>query len=252
MKKLIFIFLIFLNIIIFGKDIYIGDIIRLNITGNNILKKDIQEKFKDFDIINISEAENGYNISIRSFSPGISEIEIGNNILEIEVKSILDKYDQKSIFEENSSGSPSILKPTYPFPATYTAIFLSSIIFILITVLITKFFKMRKSKIKISPYNRFLNSINNIEKGEEFFEISKYLKNYLNERFSMKTDGKSETNLISINPLSEIDDYKNWANEMEHIKFTGKTINEDKKKKLKHQIMEIVDLLESKNLPEVT
>lgn len=76
------------------RNIYVGDLIELKIQGEDLTLDELKDKFKDFEIVNVSDISNGYLLTIRSFEPGEKTIQLGDKEIKIVVKSILNEIER--------------------------------------------------------------------------------------------------------------------------------------------------------------
>jgi hypothetical protein len=82
-----------------SRDLYIGDVLELEITTSDFSESQIRNKFKEFEIIDLKKIEKGYLLKIRSFKPGEKEVRLGDKLLKIQVNSTLNQYEREQVFE---------------------------------------------------------------------------------------------------------------------------------------------------------
>ena len=92
MKKIIIFLLI--SSLLLAKDINVGDLVKVKITG--IEKEKIVERFKksNLELENIEKSENGYILSIRGYKVGENSLVLGDKKLTLNIKYVLEENDK--------------------------------------------------------------------------------------------------------------------------------------------------------------
>lgn len=228
------------------RSLFIGDLLELKISSSNITKEELEDKFKEFEIVDIKESKDDYVIVLRSFEIGEKKIDIGNNQLVIEVKSTLDELQRNDIFEGNSSLQSS------NYHIWWYYIFFSLVTIVIITGIINLIRYLKKRKIeKFTPYQRFYYEINNISINDDnyFVVLTIKFKEYIEELFLVTIKGKTSSEIIneikSFNKLEKhILEIEKWLNVCDYLKFTDTTATEIEKQKLRENLFYIVKKIE--------
>ena len=204
------------------RNIYIGDLINIEITTQGITEKDIRDKFTDFEIVNLKEEEDGYLITVRSFEPGETTIQIGNEKLKITVKSTLDDIDREGVFEGD-------LNPKMTgFYMQWQYLLYVAILVFLVTGGITLFRLIRRKKmIVLTPYQHFLKQTNHVKLTENscLVQMNLYLKEYIETSYSCSIKGKTSDEIIkelSVIPKlqASLQSLYTWFEKCDYFKFT--------------------------------
>lgn len=255
-KKAVFITLIMMFILASSglssaieRNIYVGDLIELKITVQDLTEDEVREGFKDFEIVDLKSVPDGFLITVRTFEPGEKTIALGNNEIIITIKSTLEEMDRNELFE----GDTSPENPGFPF--NYGILFYVLLLASVVTggILLANCIKKRRDSLK-TPYRRFLDRIKKIPVGDSRYlvMITKCLKEYLEEKFKLSIKGKTSTEIIHeisavriLQPVSG--KIHNWLKEMDHYKFSGVFSTDEKKRELLSSLKEIVSEIEKLN-----
>lgn len=226
------------------KSIYIGDLIRLKISGDTS-EKEIKNSFKDFEIEKIESVNGGYIIEFRSFNVGINKVKIGNKVLKIDVKSSLNKFKNKDIIE-SSLDNKNIKKP---LPITILLyIFVLLLTILIIAYIVYRIIKYKKHK-KLSPKEYFELILKN-KKNKNQLEVWTFaLKKYSEKRFNInifdKTQKETKLELIKYDFLKDMkNDILKWLEVSYNYKYQKILCDEDKKENILVQLKEIINKLE--------
>lgn len=226
MKKLIFTF-IFISSIIFAKDIYVGDRVKLQVSG--IPEEKIVESFKNsnLELEKIEKDRDGYVLSIRGFEVGKSTVTLGDKRIVLEIKSSLDEKD-KEIYPHLSDNSDTQLY-SGRFPYTFVLAIISGI---LSTLYLLKNFKFRRKESYISPEAKFENVVANLSDDSWDFDLSMGIREYIDSKYqSHFTNGIYS--IVGVLTPEDIDTIYN----LDNYKFSNN--NEDLKERFVEQILEI-------------
>ena len=229
------------------RNIYIGDIIVLEITTREYSRDELIQKFIDFETVEIKSTPGGYNLSIRTFEPGERSILIGDKELIIRVSSTLDDIEREDIFE----GELKVLKPGFAFPWR-VLFFMSLSVFILSGAFIIYKTFIKKQSAEENPYKLFLRRSAALSDEDEnyFVDLTFYFKEYVGSLFKRRIIGKTSTEIV--NELSEIPALKNelfviekWLSECDLFKFAGIEITSDDKRSHYTRLLSIAESLEA-------
>lgn len=235
------------------RNIYVGDLINIEVETDLYNEDDIREKFKDFEIVEIKESDKGYLVTLRSFETGKQTIQLDNKGIEIEVKSTIDEIDKDGIYEGDSNTQ------NYGFSFNYSYIFYVLIIIFLVTgsISLWKLLK-RKKTISVSAFRRFQNEVDaiSLEDRKCFVTMTLELKNYLQSKYSCSIRGKTCNEIIaeisSITILEPfIPDIRSWLQMSDYYKFTGVVVTIEQKQELLEKLIELVEKIEQAKEVEV-
>jgi len=205
------------------RDIYIGDIIALEITSESVSADELKKKFQDFELIELKEQNGVYSVSLRTFITGEHIINLGNKEIIINVKSTLEDISRDDIFE----GGARVAKPGAPFyrrvifyvPA---AVFIFSCGFVSVKKII------KKTKKTQTPLQLFLNNSSRLspENKNYLADLTYNFKNYLEALYKFKIIGKTTGEIVNeLKKIQELNgalpDIFEWLTECDRMKFTG-------------------------------
>ena len=214
-----------------GRNIYVGDIIRLEITAEGISAGELREKFSDFEIMELKEEPERYVITICTFEPGEYKVLLGNKEIVINVESTLDDIPREDIFE----GGTQVMEAGVSFHWRILfhislSIFVLSGGFILLKIL-----KKRKAKM-LTPYQIFLRSSGTLAAESESYlvDLTFLFKKYIESTYQCIIIGKTSSEIVDqlkeIRALETIlPDIEEWLMECDRLKFTGVKVSREKK-----------------------
>jgi len=228
------------------RSIFVGDLINIKVSTVQFTEDELREKFKDFEIVNIKNDEDGYLITLRSFETGEKKVQLGNKEIEIVVKSTLDEVEQEEIFEGDLNTEEAGLSLNF-----------NDVFYILLTIFLStalinlwRFIKKRKISL-ISTYQHFINETNNITLNDKecFVKMTVSLKGYLESSYSCCIRGKTSTEIIGeircIPDLqSSLTAISSWLKKCDFYKFTGVIVSRDEKQEILKELVEIVEMIE--------
>jgi len=230
-----------------NRSIYVGDLIQLKIESRDLSADELRDKFKDFEIVDISEISEGYLITIRSFEPGEKTIQLGDKEITIVVKSTLDEIQRDEIFEGDTSTQKA------GFYIQWKYVFYGLVIVFLVTagINIFMFLKKRKKKLSLSPYQKFINGLNTIPLDWDDYCVWLTLcfKDYIESKYFLRIRGKTSDEIIGgISSVSDLQRYLpvlgSWLKECDYYKFSGNAATEDKKLELMNRLKKLVTEIE--------
>ena len=230
------------------RNIYIGDIITLEITSHQFSANELNDKFKDFEIIETTITSNGYLLSLRTFETGEHKVVLGNTETIINVSSTLEDIQRESVFE----GDKRVIKPGFSFHwlvllCVAAGVFVLSGVFVLVKI-------AGKRKIAaLSPYCTFLKRtealLPKIDNDNFFVYLTFYFKEYVGKLHNRRIFGKTSSEIISelkaIHSLgSVIPMIEKWLVECDRMKFTGVAVLAEEKQKHYELLLKLAEIIE--------
>ncbi len=224
------------------RSIFIGDLIELKITSDSIGIDEIQDKFKDFEIVDIKEDNDSILLTLRSFEPGEKTIQIGNKEIKIDVKSTLKEIKRDGVFE----GDSMPISAPNSFAWKYVLFVMLGIFLITGVINLVLLFKRRK-KTQMDPYGIFKMQVKGVplEDSEYLVKLTKSFKEYIEKVYSCTIRGKTTSELIE--EIKLIPDLQpvlpaihNWLKDSDRFKYTGITAGEEKKQEFLELLLELV------------
>ncbi|KNY28679.1 hypothetical protein [Pseudobacteroides cellulosolvens] len=252
MKKariLLFLLIISISYICFSslataekRSIFVGDLIELKVTSQNITIDELRDKFKGFEIVDIKEDEDSFLVTLRSFEPGEKTVKIENKEIKINVKSALKEIKRDGIYEGESM--PVAARKSFEWKYAF---------FILIGIfLVTGGFNLwwlirRRKKTQIDPYGYFKIQAKglSLDDGEYLAKLTKCFKEYIETVYSCTIRGKTTSELIE--EIRSIPDLQlvlpavqNWLSDSDRFKYMGITAGTEKKQEFLELLLELV------------
>ena len=226
-----------------SRNIYIGDIISIEIESKSFSADELKAKFQDFEIIEIKEKSGGYSVSLRAFIPGEYKITLGSKDVVINVHSTLEDISREEIFEgDNRVAEPGVSLHWHTLLYIFAGIFVLSGGYILTKKIIEK-----KPKQK-SPLDLFLQRAGRLLAEDENYlvDLTYYFKNYLEAVYKFRIIGKTTAEIMdelkNIQGLSNmLFEINKWLTECDRLKFTG--IKAQSEEKQEHHV-KLIDLVE--------
>lgn len=222
MKKIALFLLI--SSLLLAKDINVGDLVKIKISG--LEREKIVEGFKnsDLQIENIEKSDNGYILSLRGYKVGESSVTLGDKKLTLDIKSVLNEND-KEIYPHLSDNSDTLLyREKFPYPLVIGGVLgLASLIYLI------KGIKFSKKVKTISPEKKFENRVANLSENWDF-DLSMAIREYI--------DGKYKTHFVNGNyevvGMIDSEDIK-FINNLDRYKFSkdSRDLKEETLKKVR-------------------
>lgn len=176
MKKIIIFLLI--SSLLLAKDINVGDLVRVHISG---VKKDkIINEFKnsDLQLENLEKTDEGYILSIRGYKPGDSSITLGDKKLTLSIKSVLDEKDNEIYPHLTDNGDTLLYSQNFPYQ-----IVVGTILGILSLIYLIKTFKFRKKEKILSPEEKFRKILTELSENDWEFQLSMAIREYIDKKY---------------------------------------------------------------------
>jgi len=225
-----------------SRSIYVGDIIEIKIVTEEISRDEIEEKFKDFEIVSIKEQKDGYIIALRTFETGEKRILLGDKEIVIDVKSTLDEIQRDDVFE----GSLDPEEAGFSIEWRYIFYFLLTVMLVSGCISLREYLAKRKIR-TMTPFERFIRLVNSISPDDDMFfvKLTAGFKEYVEATYSCSIRGKTSIELInticSFPVLCEsLPAIKSWLMECDRLKFSGVKVSKEKKHDFCSELVELV------------
>ncbi|MDO5788678.1 MAG: hypothetical protein Q4P79_04370 [Fusobacterium sp.] len=176
MKKIIIFLLI--SSLLLAKDINVGDLVRVHISG--VEKDKIINEFKnsDLQLENLEKTDEGYILSIRGYKPGDSSITLGDKKLTLSIKSVLDEKDNEIYPHLTDNGDTLLYSQNFPYQ-----IVVGTILGILSLIYLIKTFKFRKKEKILSPEEKFRKILTELSENDWEFQLSMAIREYIDKKY---------------------------------------------------------------------
>lgn len=250
----VFIIILFISSLLRAEErnIYVGDLITLNISSSVHTIGDLGEKFSEFEIVDIKELKDSYQLTLRTFETGKHSIILGDKEIEIMVNSTLEDLERDSIF----SGDLSPLNSSYSFIWGFIFYGLTILLLIILVILVRNYLKTKRVKNE-HPYQRFLQKIRDVKKADDYFVYLTYIfKEYLEDTFACQIRGKTSEEIMSeLKRLPGLTDkltsISQWLRQADYFKYTEAApttgIKKEQQSSLRNLVTEINNLNNDKN-----
>jgi hypothetical protein len=231
------------------RSIYVGDIIELKISPRTLTEDEIREKFRDFEIVGLTEARSSYTIKLRTFDIGEKRVVLGDKEIVIVVRSTLDEIQSDGPMEGGSG--PAVRAPAFP----WFYIFIGLLAVFIITSVFTVIKLMRKGKnIPLTPYQSFLKRSSGVpyEDKEFFVKLTAYFKEYIEAVYQCEIKGMTTSELLytadKLPRMSGVkEDLRHWLRECDYFKFTGNEASMEKKQEIQRRLVKLAEQIEAAN-----
>ena len=176
MKKIVIFLLI--SSLLLAKDINVGDLVRIHISG--VEKDKIINEFKnsDLQLENLEKTDEGYILSIRGYKPGDSSITLGDKKLTLSIKSVLDEKDNEIYPHLTDNGDTLLYSQNFPYQ-----IVVGAILGILSLIYLIKTFKFRKKEKILSPEEKFKKILTELSENDWEFQLSMAIREYIDKKY---------------------------------------------------------------------
>ena len=176
MKKIVIFLLI--SSLLLAKDINVGDLVRIHISG--VEKDKIINEFKnsDLQLENLEKTDEGYILSIRGYKPGDSSITLGDKKLTLSIKSVLDEKDNEIYPHLTDNGDTLLYSQNFPYQ-----IVVGAILGILSLIYLIKTFKFRKKEKILSPEEKFRKILAELSESDWEFQLSMAIREYIDKKY---------------------------------------------------------------------
>ena len=231
------------------RNIYIGDLITIEVVSQTISRRELEEKFSEFEIVDIKKTDKGFLITVRSFVPGEKVVNLGDKEIVITINSALADIQRDDVFEGDTSpeGAGFAMDWRYLFFALL-AVFLATGV-----LLLRKYLAKRRAS-RLSPYSRFIGRCRLLQFSDRFYyaKLTMYFKEYIESVYNIGIKGKTTGEIMdSINRLPGLQQVlpgiENWLRESDYYKFSGVAASNEKKRILIDELVEVVNRIEREN-----
>jgi len=231
------------------RNIYIGDIITLQISSREFSAEELRERFRAFEIVDIKEERDGYLLSLRTFEIGEHRVLLGNKEIIINIHSTLDDIQREGLFE----GDTVVIEAGFlirwrVFFYTALCIFALSICFVLL-----KAFRKKNDK-TLTPLQIFIrhSSSLSVENDGYFVDLTFNFKEYLESAFQCRIVGKTSAEIMSelkeVKMLSALlSDIKSWLMKCDILKFSGVKASIEIKQEHYKELLRLVEKIDVQN-----
>lgn len=231
------------------RNIYIGDIIELKISSQELTEEVIREKFKEFEIVGIVEGSDHFIVKLRTFETGEKKVVLGDKEIVVVVKSTLQEIQSEGPMEGG-------LEPAAPAP---TVPWLYIFIALLAVTGVTGFVSLRgrfaiKNKVRLDPYHHFISRSNDLlyEDSEFFVKLTCYFKEYVQAVYHIRIKGMTSSEMLyTIDKLPRLQDVKkelgDWLRECDFFKFTGTVASRVRKQEMQRRLAELAGRIKTAN-----
>lgn len=233
-----------------ARNIYVGDIIALEIASPEFSEEELRQKFQDFEIVEIKKSSSGHLLSIRTFNVGEYKIFLGGKEIVINVSSTLDDIQRDGIFE----GEANVIEHGFIFYWRILFYIAASIFVLSGGFVFVKTMIKRKTKTE-SPYELFLRrsaALSAKDNGYDnyFVDLTFYLKEYLgticNHRIIGKTSAEIVNELKELHAFEDmISDIQKWLTECDMFKFSGVEASSDEKHRHYIKLLSLAEKIET-------
>ena len=206
-----------------ARNIYIGDIVSLEISSSGTSVEELRALFEEFEILGIEENQDVYVLSVRTFTPGQYTILLADKEIVIEVGSTLDDILRDDIFEGDGgvAGSGPLI-PWRILLCVAAGLFAFTGVFLLLK-------NIRKGRAeRLSPYQLFLRRCGAISQddGNYFVDLTFYFKEFVGALYRRRIIGKTTDEIIGeLRAIEALDPMLaaiwEWLRECDRLKFTG-------------------------------
>ena len=227
MKKIVIFLLI--SSLLLAKDINVGDLVRIHISG--VEKDKIINEFKnsDLQLENLEKTDEGYILSIRGYKPGDSSITLGDKKLTLSIKSVLDEKDNEIYPHLTDNGDTLLYSQNFPYQ-----IVVGTILGILSLIYLIKTFKFRKKEKILSPEEKFRKILAELSENDWEFQLSMAIREYIDKKYQTHfINGKYE-----VIGMINSEDIK-FVNNLDRNKFSKE--NQLLKEKTLKKVIEIYE-----------
>ncbi len=223
------------------RNIYVGDLITLDVKSKVIDEEELLEALEEFEVVDMKESKEGYKVTIRSFEPGEKKIAIGNQDITVSIASTLDDIPREDIFEGDlTPRGGGKVTPWFMMYIVVIGVFGISGCVLLIG-------KVRRCKDKkVLPYERFRSALEAVDLStvSSLVEMTAILKGYMEDVFHCRIIGKTSGEImLEIQQIDRTSPYRPYINQWLTIcdtyKFSGMQINVEQVEKLRLDLIQI-------------
>ena len=236
-----------------SRSIYVGDIIEIRIITQEFSRDELEEKFKDFEIVSIEEEKDGYIIALRTFETGEKRILLGDKEIVIDVKSTLDEIQRDDVFE----GSLDPEEVGFSIEWRYVFYFLLAVMIVSGCISFKEYLGKRKVR-TMTPFERFILQINNVSSDDDMFfvKLTASFKEYIESAYLCCIRGKTSSELVeAISGFPALHEnltaIKAWLTECDRLKFSGIKVSKEKRQDFCSELIELVKKIDEKRIEDL-
>ncbi len=231
------------------RNIYVGDIIELKISSQKLTEDIIRDKFKDFEIVGLTQESDHFIVKLRTFDIGEKRVVLGDKEIVIVVKSALEEIQSEGPMEGGLE--PEAPEPTMPWLYIFIALLA---VFVVTGAIFVKGRFVKKSKAQLSPYQRFLSQSGGVSSEESEFLVKQtcFFKEYLEAVYQCKIKGMTSSEImITASRLPRMQgvrqDLEQWLKECDFFKFSGATASRERKQEMQRKLAGLVGKIDAAN-----
>jgi len=233
-----------------SRNIYIGDILTLDITAEDLTQQELIERFSDFEVVEFQQAGSHYQISLRTFEPGEYKVRLRNKEVVIQVSSTLTDIDRDDVFE----GSTQIIKAESPsyWPALF---YIAAGVFLITSIMALVKIMFKKRAKPLTPEELFFQKASTlaVESDSYFVDLTYLFKQYIECAYHCQIIGKTSAEIVSelgqIKALQAIlPEIENWLVTCDRYKFSGVPIANTQKQDLYTALVDLIKRLSQQRL----
>ena len=229
------------------RKIYPGDIVRLELEGENLTPEEVGEAFAAFDIVELREAGGKIHIAVRTFEPGEHRARLRSREIVVEVASTLEDIDRDDVFEGGTAVREAGIRFHWRilFGAAAAVFALSG------GALLFRAVGRRNTK-PPDPYELFLQRAGALdaESGAYLPELTRHFKTYLESlypcRIAGKTTAETLDELRKFPPLAPVlPELADWFAECDILKFSGAAVPAGMRRELGERLLRLAGKIHS-------
>ncbi|MCT4597751.1 MAG: hypothetical protein N4A50_07765 [Vallitalea sp.] len=227
------------------RNIYIGDMVTIEINSAIINEEEVVIALEEFEIVELEETNKGYLVTIRSFDIGEKKVIIGNQEINITISSTLEDINRDDIYE----GDLNVKSYGSNIPWLYIYIFVLVICIVSGVILLIRKIRTPKHK-QPTAYESFISSLELISNEADTYLVDStiLLKKYIEEVFNCIIKGKTSSEIMTeLQSIDETSQYRtdiyNWLIECDTYKFSKDKISNEEKVQLRLSLIKIVSLM---------
>jgi len=231
------------------RNIYLGDIITLQISDLELSAEELRSKFQAFEVVEFKDQNGKYLISLRTFEVGEHKILLKDKEIVINIQSALDNIEREGIFE----GDAGVMEQG--FLLHWGALFYMAAGFFVLSggFVLTKALLKAKAK-TTNPLEVFFRRSASLsaENDDYFVDLTYFFKEYLESLYQFRIIGKTSKEIV--NELKEtgllgamLTGIHAWLTECDRLKFTGVTVSAGTKQGHYEELLKLAERIEEIN-----
>ena len=229
------------------RNLYVGDIIVLDIAAPPGGEDEIRRAFEDFEIVGIQVSPGGYRLSLRCFEPGERTIVLGGREFAVLVHSTLDEIRRDTVFE----GGSRLLDAGFPFYWAPLLIAAACVFALSGGAVLAKAWRNR-SIAPEGPYPSFLRRATALTPDEDAYlvDLTFCFKEYVGRLYGRRIIGKTSSEIAgeleSIPALAPLLPFiRKWLTECDAYKFAGFEVSAEEQRLHCERLLKIAAAIDS-------